>query len=103
MRLPALASAIVLLACGGLTAPAAAQQSGESDYGGLPPGPGREAVYDSCQACHSLMIVVQQGLNRQRWDKTLTWMVDEQGMPELDEEIRDLILDYLAQHYGPDS
>jgi cytochrome c len=49
------------------------------------------------------MIVVQQGLTRHRWDKTLTWMVEEQGMPEPDEDTRDLILDYLAEHYGPES
>ena len=29
-------------------------------------------------------------------------MIEEQGMPELDEETLDLVLDYLAEHYGPD-
>lgn len=175
MRLPALASAIVLLASGGLMAPAVAQQADEFDYGGLPPGPGREAVYFTCrachslkqftqqrmsrddwdavigrmvqangmaapepwvrtqvlaylsthfgldeedwaglppgpgreevfytcQACHSLRIVVQQGLTRHSWEETLTWMVEEQGMPEPDEESLSLILDYLAANYGP--
>jgi len=73
----------------------------EDDWGGLPPGPGREEVYYSCQACHSLRIVVQQGLTRDSWDETLVWMIEEQGMPELEPEERDLILDYLAQNYGP--
>ena len=174
MRLPALASAICLLACGGLTAPAAAQQAEEFDYGGLAPGPGQEAVYYtcrachslkqftqqrmsredwdavidrmvqvnemaapepwvrtqllaylsthfgtdeenwaglppgrgreevyySCQACHSLRIVVQQGLTRDSWEESLVWMVEEQGMPEPDEETWMLMLDYLAEHYG---
>ena len=102
MRLPAPASALLLLTVGGLMAPTVAQQSDEDDYGGLPPGPGREEVFYACQACHSLMIVVQQGLTRHRWDETLTWMVEEQGMPELDEDERVLVLDYLAEHYGPD-
>ncbi|MDX1424050.1 MAG: hypothetical protein R3322_12985 [Kiloniellales bacterium] len=75
----------------------------EEDWQGLPPGPGREEVFYGCQACHSLRIVVQQGLSRSRWDKTLTWMVEEQGMPEPDKDERALILDYLAEHYGPDS
>lgn len=175
MRLPALASAIVLLASGGLMAPAVAQQADEFDYGGLtpgpgrdavyftcrachslkqftqqrmsrddwdavigrmvqangmaapepwvrtlilaylsthfgveeedwaglPPGPGREEVFYTCQACHSLRIVVQQGLTRHSWEETLTWMVEEQGMPEPDEETLSLILDYLAANYGP--
>ena len=75
----------------------------EEDWQGLPPGPGREEVFYGCQACHSLRIVVQQGLTRHSWDETLTWMVEEQGMPEPDEDERTLILDYLAEHYGPDS
>jgi cytochrome c len=73
----------------------------EEDWGGLPPGPGREEVYYGCQPCHSLRIVVQQGLTRDSWDETLVWMVDEQGMPELEPEEHDLILDYLAKNYGP--
>ncbi len=28
---------------------------------------------------------------------------DLQGMPELDEDTLKLVLDYLAEHYGPDS
>ncbi|MDX1402307.1 MAG: hypothetical protein R3245_10320 [Kiloniellales bacterium] len=73
------------------------------DWQGLPPGPGREEVYYSCQACHSLAIVKQQGLSRESWDETLVWMVEEQGMPEPDPVERNLILDYLANHYGRNS
>ena len=101
MRLPALAAAIFLLACGGLAAPAAAQQDDdEEDWQGLPPGPGREEVFYTCQACHSLRIVVQQGLSRDSWEESLVWMVEEQGMPEPDPEDWTLMLDYLAEHYG---
>jgi len=75
----------------------------EEDWAGLPSGPGREQVFYLCQACHSLMIVQQQGLSRHSWDQTLVWMVEEQGMPELDAESRDQLLDYLAEHYGIDS
>lgn len=75
----------------------------EEDWDGLPPGDGRDLVFYSCQACHSLAIVKQQGLSREWWDDTLTWMVEEQNMAELDEEDRTLVLDYLATHYGPDS
>ena len=74
----------------------------EEDWQGLPPGPGREEVFYSCQACHSLRIVVQQGLSRDSWEESLVWMVEEQGMPEPDEETLALMLDYLAEHYGPE-
>ncbi len=75
----------------------------QEDWDGLPPGEGRDVVFYTCQACHSLAIVKQQGLSREWWDDTLTWMVEEQNMPELDDQDRVLVLDYLATHYGPDS
>jgi cytochrome c len=68
---------------------------------GLPAGPGREDVFYRCNACHSLMIVKQQGLSRSAWDDSLAWMVKEQGMPAIeDESIRNRILDYLSTHFG---
>lgn len=75
----------------------------EDLWQGLPPGPGREVVFGTCQACHSLAIVKQQGLNRETWDETLNWMVEEQGMPPLDPKNLELALDYLATHYGRNS
>ena len=100
----------VLLAVGGMVHaaderadPTAPRQVAETDeWDGLPAGAGREEVYSLCGACHSLMIVKQQGLSREAWDETLVWMVEEQGMPELDADSLDLVLDYLADHYGAD-
>lgn len=75
----------------------------EEERLGLPPGPGREEVFYTCKACHSLKLVQQQGLSRKDWDETLDWMVEEQGMDEIENEAtRDLILDYLSTHYGRD-
>ncbi|MDJ0864038.1 MAG: cytochrome c family protein [Gammaproteobacteria bacterium] len=72
-----------------------------SDWQGLPPGPGREEVFYSCNTCHSLMLVKQQGLSRGGWDETLEWMVEEQGMTEIEDiATRNLILDYLSTHFG---
>jgi cytochrome c len=73
------------------------------EWGGLPPGEGRETVYGLCSACHSLKLVTQQGLSQKSWDETIDWMVEEQGMPELDPETHRLVVDYLAEHYGPES
>ena len=68
---------------------------------GLPPGPGREDVFYRCRACHSLMIVKQQGLSRDAWDESLEWMVEEQGMsPIEDESTRNRILEYLSANFG---
>ena len=75
--------------------------SAETDeFQGLPEGLGREEVFYTCQACHSLAIVKQQGLNRDSWDESLVWMVEEQEMAPLEPEDRKLILDYLTRHYG---
>ena len=66
----------------------------------LPPGEGREEVEASCSACHSLRMVTQQRLSRQRWNELLGWMVEEQGMAELDPATHALVLDYLAGNLG---
>lgn len=80
-------------------APAAA---GESEFGVLKVADGVEETYYACTSCHSEMIVAQQGLTRAEWDDMLVWMVDEQGMAELDEPERTKILDYLAANYNTD-
>ncbi|WP_245555233.1 hypothetical protein [Hahella ganghwensis] len=68
-----------------------------------PSGPGSMETGGLCGACHSLALVKQQGLSRKSWDETLTWMVEEQGMPDLDPDMRNLILDYLSEHFNPES
>ncbi len=75
----------------------------EEDWQGLPAGLGREEVFYTCQACHSLAIVKQQGLDRDSWDESLVWMVEELEMEPLVPEDRKLVLDYLATHFGRDS
>jgi cytochrome c len=74
----------------------------EEDFGLLVNAEGAEATYYACTPCHSEMIVVQQGKTREDWDKLFDWMIEEQGMSELDPEERETILDYLAEHYNTD-
>jgi hypothetical protein len=74
----------------------------QEDFGGLPAGPGQEETYYACDACHSIRLVTQQRLSRERWDELLDWMVEKQGMPPLPEEDRALVLGYLAEHFNPD-
>ncbi|WP_375459017.1 hypothetical protein [uncultured Enterovirga sp.] len=63
----------------------------------LPAGPGREETFGLCAACHAYRLVSNQGMSRERWDETLTWMTQRHNMPELQGADRDLILDYLAK------
>ena len=91
--------ALAVLGVASTAAPAAAQ---DGEFGVLFVAPGAEETYYACAACHSERLVAQQGLSRERWDHLLDWMVKEQGMSELDPEEREIILDYLSTHYGPD-
>ena len=78
----------------------AASAAAQGDFDGLPPGPGQEDVYYTCNACHSLAIVKQQRLPRERWAYLMEWMVEEQGMQPLQPDELDRVVDYLAEHYG---
>jgi len=68
----------------------------------LAEGTGRIETYDGCASCHSIKLVVQQGMNRAEWLETIEWMVDEQGMDLLEDDLNELIAGYLATHYGRD-
>ena len=72
------------------------------EIGVFHPAPGAQITYDYCTACHSEMIIAQQGQTREGWDEILVWMVEEMGMGEIYEEDREAILDYLATYYNPD-
>ncbi|WP_120498442.1 hypothetical protein [Kiloniella sp. EL199] len=80
--------------------PSLGQDSDEDEFEGLVAGPGQEEVLIYCSACHSTRIVQQQGLSRNEWKETLEWMVEDQGMSEIDEPDLTLILDYLAKNYN---
>ena len=82
--------------------PAAIAQDEDAALAAMPDQPGREEVFYTCNACHSIHLVTQQRLPRERWDQLLDWMVKEQGMAELTTQQRRVILQYLATHYGPD-
>jgi cytochrome c len=109
-RRTAFALALGLSAGMGL-AGAAAQRTVEDDegrseviheIGRFHPAPGAQVTHDYCTACHSEMIIIQQGQTRENWEEILVWMVEEMGMAELPEDVRARILDYLGTHYSPD-
>jgi hypothetical protein len=66
----------------------------------LPKGPHRDVVEETCTACHSAAIILQNHMNRKRWDETITWMQNEQGLMDLTPQIRGQILDYLEAVQG---
>ena len=90
----------VMLALAGSLVTVIPAEAGE--YGRLVDGKGAEETYYACTGCHSEMLVVQQGLDRERWDELIDWMIEEQGMADLEKSERELILEYLSKNYGPD-
>ncbi len=83
------------------TAQAEAQEK-KPEFGLFFVAPGVKNTYYNCIRCHSERIIIQQGLSREGWDEMLDWMIEDQGMGELDDLIRAEILDYLAAHYNID-
>lgn len=74
----------------------------DPDLALLPIGAGRQETYEQCISCHSLKIVAQQGMNAEDWESTLAWMIEEQGMEPLEPDTQQLIISYLAKHFGRD-
>jgi len=83
-------------------AEAAPAASDASDFGALVAAEGVEETFDYCDACHSVRLVAQQGLDRDGWVELLEWMVDEQGMAEIEEPDLSVVLDYLTTNYNID-
>ncbi len=76
------------------------QASAEEVFGGLLPHTGRETVFGICTQCHSTAIILQNRMTRERWDTTITWMQEKQGLYYLPPDTRNEILDYLAAVQG---
>lgn len=84
------------------TSAQSAKAADDAEFGVLFVAPGVEETFYACTACHSERIIAQQGLSLKHWDETFEWMVEEQGMDEIEEPDRTIILDYLAKHYNED-
>lgn len=82
-----------------LAQPETAPQAPEEDVKDFPALPGREETFGFCVGCHNFKLVAAQGMTRERWDETMTWMTQRHGMADIDGEPRALILDYLAQAF----
>lgn len=72
------------------------------EFGVLFVADGVEETYAYCTACHSDRLVAQQGLTRDGWAELIEWMVDDQGMAELEEPDYTIVLDYLSANYNTD-
>ena len=60
----------------------------------------KELYVQICSYCHELDRIKHQALTREEWKGLIKGMVDE-GAPVTSEEFS-MIVDYLAEHFGPD-
>ena len=70
------------------------------ELGNLPDTEGAEETYYQCIACHSTAIIKQQRITDERWDYLWSWMIEDQGMYEPDDETKEIILAYLKRHFS---
>lgn len=73
-----------------------------ADRDAAAPAPGRELFETHCGACHSLELPRSQRLDRNTWRWVVDDMVDQFGATWITEAQQRAIIDYLAEHYGPD-
>ena len=97
-RMPAALVLVAALTTGAVAqGVAAVEETPES----LPDFKGRDETFGFCAGCHSFKVVGRQGMDRARWDQTLTFMTEKHNMPAPDPETRTLLLDDLTQAYPP--
>jgi hypothetical protein len=65
----------------------------------MPDGPARVLTFATCTACHGIKLVKAQGMSRRRWEETLQLMIEKNGMPVPDPEVRAQIVDYLSMAF----
>jgi hypothetical protein len=94
----ALGALLALTSAGFAVAPAQEAQERVEDYPDLP---GRDDTFAYCTGCHGFKVVAAQGMTREQWDATITWMTERHAMGELEGEPRQLVLDYLTQAFAP--
>lgn len=94
----------LLLGCLVALLPVAA--SAGSEERGIPPltagqeNDGRALIDENCLYCHDDSYIRALNLPREEWEGVLDMMIG-MGMPLLEPEVQEQILDYLEEEHGP--
>ncbi len=67
---------------------------------GLINGEGLNTVIANCTGCHSAQLVIQNRMNKERWNATIRWMQETQNLWDLGEN-QEVIVNYLVTNYPP--
>ena len=82
-----------------LIAAIAARTVAQSPPPALPEGPGKTLVEAVCTACHSLERVVAKRATKAEWQDKVLEMLQED--PDITQQERDQIVEYLAKNFPP--
>lgn len=99
--MPAQRVAMLVVTAAALLAVSAAPAQETDESTGLVIAPGWELVRAHCGGCHSHALVTSQRADRQGWLDVIRWMQATQNLWELQPEVEEGILDYLAANYPP--
>jgi virginiamycin B lyase len=77
----------------------AAIVAGQTSAPALPDGPGKELVEAVCSACHTLERVVAKRATKAEWQDKVLEMLQED--PDITQQERDKIVEYLAKSFPP--
>ena len=61
---------------------------------------GRALIDENCLYCHDDSYITSLNLGREEWEGVLDLMIG-MGMPPLEPELQEKILDYLEEEHGP--
>lgn len=67
---------------------------------GLVDAEGLMTVVNNCTNCHSAKLLTQNRMNKERWEATIKWMQDTQGLWNLGDN-HEIIINYLVSNYPP--
>jgi mono/diheme cytochrome c family protein len=103
-RFPVAVVALVLLVIAAVPTPAAAQLAARATRPQVTPpqGPVRKVIFARCVTCHGIDDYAYSALDRAGWDAHLTAKHQALNVA-LPQEERALLLDWLAERFGPTS
>jgi len=67
----------------------------------LPDTKGKAEIEHACYTCHSPDLLAQQRLTPKQWTATVEKMM--RWGAELKESDKQVVIDYLSRHFGPDN
>lgn len=65
---------------------------------GLKEDEGLMTVVTHCTACHSAQLIIQNRMNKERWNATIRWMQETQNLWDLGAN-QEVIVNYLVKNY----